>query len=42
MLQSLGLLEDLYNDKSIEGISRFENIQELLNSIKEFVDNPRF
>ena len=24
-----GLLEDLYNDKSIEGISRFENIQEL-------------
>ena len=35
-----GLLEDLYNDKSIEGISRFENIQELLNSIKEFVDNP--
>ena len=36
-----GLLEDLYNDKSIEGISRFENIQELLNSIKEFVDNPK-
>ena len=35
-----GLLEDLYNDKSIEGIGRFENIQELLNSIKEFVDNP--
>jgi len=35
-----GLLENLYNDKSIEGISRFENIQELLNSIKEFVDNP--
>ncbi len=35
-----GLLANLYNDKSIEGISRFENIQELLNSIKEFVDNP--
>ena len=35
-----GLLKELYNDKSIEGISRFENIQELLNSIKEFVDNP--
>ncbi|QEC52884.1 DNA helicase-2/ATP-dependent DNA helicase PcrA [Anseongella ginsenosidimutans] len=31
-----GLLKDLYNDKSIEGLSRYENIQELLNGIKEF------
>ena len=33
-----GLLKDLWDDRSIEGISRFENVQELLNSIKEFVD----
>lgn len=31
-----GLLQDLYNDKSVEGVSRYENIQELLNGIKEF------
>ena len=40
IVSTSGLLKELYNDKSIEGISRFENIQELLNSIKEFVDNP--
>lgn len=32
------LLGELYNDKTVEGISRYENIQELLNSIKEFVE----
>ncbi len=31
-----GLLEDLYKDKTAEGISRYENIQELLNGIKEY------
>lgn len=31
-----GLLKELYNDKSIEGLNRYENIQELLNGIKEF------
>lgn len=30
------LLKDLYSDKSVEGLSRYENIQELLNGIKEF------
>jgi DNA helicase-2/ATP-dependent DNA helicase PcrA len=30
------LLKDLYLDKSTEGLSRYENIQELLNGIKEF------
>lgn len=34
--QHSGLLKELYNDKSVEGISRYENIQELLNGIKEF------
>ncbi len=35
-----GLLKELYEDKSIEGLSRYENVQELLNAIKAFVDNP--
>lgn len=34
-----GLLKELYEDKSIEGLSRYENVQELLNGIKAFVDN---
>jgi DNA helicase-2/ATP-dependent DNA helicase PcrA len=34
-----GLLRDLYEDKTIEGLNRYENVQELLNAIKEFVDN---
>ena len=33
-----GLLRELYDDKTIEGLGRFENVQELLNGIKEFVD----
>jgi DNA helicase II / ATP-dependent DNA helicase PcrA len=36
---SSGLLKELYNDRSPEGVSRYENIQELLNGIKEFVDS---
>jgi DNA helicase-2/ATP-dependent DNA helicase PcrA len=35
-----GVVEDLYADKSIEGLARYENVQELLNGIKEFVDDP--
>ena len=35
-----GLLKELYEDKTIEGLSRYENVQELLNAVKEFVDNP--
>ncbi len=37
---SSGILKELYEDKTIEGLSRYQNIQELLNAIKEFVDNP--
>ena len=33
---STGILRELYEDKSPEGMSRFENIEELLNAIKEF------
>lgn len=34
-----GLLKELYEDKTIEGLNRYENVQELLNAIKEYVDN---
>ncbi|MEO6833145.1 MAG: UvrD-helicase domain-containing protein [Chitinophagaceae bacterium] len=35
-----GLVAELYNDKSVEGLARYENVQELLNSIKEFTETP--
>ncbi|MEP1093639.1 MAG: UvrD-helicase domain-containing protein [Cyclobacteriaceae bacterium] len=35
-----GLLKELYEDKTIEGMSRYENTQELLNAIKEFTELP--
>lgn len=34
-----GLIKELYNDKSVEGLARYENVQELLNGVKGFVDN---
>lgn len=34
------LVRELFNDKSAEGINRYENIQELLNSIKEWTESP--
>jgi len=34
------LVKELFNDKSSEGVQRYENIQELLNSIKEWVESP--
>ena len=34
---TVGILTDLYNDKSPEGVSRYENVQELLNGLKEFI-----
>jgi DNA helicase II / ATP-dependent DNA helicase PcrA len=33
------LVAELYNDKTVEGIARYENIQELMNGIKEFVED---
>jgi DNA helicase-2/ATP-dependent DNA helicase PcrA len=35
---SSGLLKDLYTDKTPEGVNRYENVQELLNGIKEFTE----
>jgi DNA helicase-2/ATP-dependent DNA helicase PcrA len=36
--ESTGILKDLHYDKSPENISKYENIQELLNGIKEFIE----
>jgi ATP-dependent DNA helicase UvrD/PcrA len=33
-------IKELFNDKSTEGLARYENVQELLNSIKEFTESP--
>ena len=37
--QQTGVLRDLYQDKTPEGLSRYENIQELLNGLKEFTES---
>ncbi|MES1198332.1 MAG: UvrD-helicase domain-containing protein, partial [Chitinophagaceae bacterium] len=34
------IVKELFNDKSTEGVNRYENIQELLNSIKEWIETP--
>ena len=34
------IVKELFNDKSAEGVQRYENIQELLNSIKEWTESP--
>ena len=36
-----GLVRELFNDKSTEGVQRYDNVQELLNSIKEWVDDKQ-
>ena len=38
---SCGLLKELYEDKTPEGVSHYENIEELLNAIKEFTETDR-
>jgi len=38
MAKESGMAPKLHNDKTVEGISRFDNFQELLNSIKEFTE----
>lgn len=34
------LVKELFNDKTTEGLSRYENVQELMNSIKEWTEMP--
>lgn len=36
-----GLLHELHNDRTPEGVSHYENIQELLNGIKEFSEGGK-
>lgn len=33
-----GLLKELYSDRTPEGVARYDNVQELLNGMKEFTD----
>jgi DNA helicase II / ATP-dependent DNA helicase PcrA len=40
MADKSGLLRDLHDDKTVEGLARVENIQQLLNAVKEYIDNP--
>jgi len=39
IVNDAGILKDLNYDKTPEGVSRYENMQELLNGIKEFTDH---
>jgi len=34
--KSTGILKELYEDRTVEGIARYENLEELLNGLKEF------
>ncbi|MFV0483586.1 MAG: ATP-dependent helicase [Bacteroidales bacterium] len=36
IVKTSGIMSELYNDKTPEGVSRYENLEELLNGIKEF------
>lgn len=38
--KSSGLVKELFQEKTAEGVARYENVQELLNSIKEFTETP--
>jgi len=38
---SSGLLKQLYEDKTPEGVSQYENMEELLNAVKEFAESER-
>ena len=37
LLQQTGLVAELYNDRTPEGLSRVQNVEELINSLHEFV-----
>lgn len=40
MADKSGVLRDLHDDKTVEGLARVQNIEQLLNGIKEFIENP--
>lgn len=39
--QTTGILKELYSDKTPEGVSRYDNLQELLNGVKEFSEENK-
>ena len=39
VIRQTGMVSDLYQDKTPEGLSRIQNIEELVNSLHEFVAN---
>ncbi len=41
IVKGSGIIDDIYVDKSPENVSRQENVEELLNSMKDFVDSRR-
>lgn len=38
--KSTNIVKELFNDKTTEGLAKYENVQELLNSVKEFTETP--
>lgn len=38
--KNTSIVKELFSDKTTEGLARYENVQELLNSIKEFTETP--
>ena len=40
LVETTGIKEDLYSDKTPEGVSRYENMEELLNGVRSFCDDP--
>jgi DNA helicase-2/ATP-dependent DNA helicase PcrA len=38
--KNTNLVKELFNDKTTEGLARYENVQALLNSIKEWTESP--
>ncbi len=41
VIRETGLITELYQDKTPEGLSRIQNVEELVNSLYEFVSNRR-
>lgn len=41
IIKDSGILKALHAENDVESMSRWENVQELLNGAKEFVENPR-
>lgn len=38
--KSTAFIKELLNDKTTEGLAKYQNVEELLNSIKEFTESP--